>query len=604
MPRINSLQAAGVAVSLSLSLLAGCAAPTVPVASDANATTPTATANTPAAPAAQPAAPAMPAPAASTATSLTGTAAFRGELLAGYAVQVLNAQTGEPVALKNDLAGATGLAVLNRNLVTDAKGQFNLQVVGLTAGQALLVVATKGNVRVEAVVTSNMQSLGAKGYTVAQAGSSFTLTELTTAIAKVARGVLNATQVLTPEAAAPVIAKLATEMADLAGGFEQALTANPSFANELIAAEGEGGDTAVKTLVANAGQLKELTTTIAGLVGEIATAAKTAASPAAAEQAVKTRLARIEFVGTVLAGEFANNGFTLTNAINGARIDASQPNLSSVTSKVVRSSGGNDRPTAPAIAYTPVGTPKELIDALADPSIAAIKLTTDLDVTALFPDINDQKMTIKRPVRLHGDGYRLTTPIGISIGASDVTLEHLELDQPVETDSEFTAERTTLDHVDFTTTDDFTTHVTLVSGGHVIRDCTFEGGDIALNVISAEIRDCTFEGVTDGIRIHGSAVIQNNTFRMPDPVSDADEDAVTGVTFSGPNLWTPAQLTRISGNRFERQGARLLSPFAFYFGGSYDPDTDALTAALTGSNTIAGEIPVARQVSYLPGDDR
>jgi hypothetical protein len=45
----------------------------------------------------------------------------------GYALTVLDARTGEPVALKDDLAGATGLAVLNKDLKTDAQGRFSLQ---------------------------------------------------------------------------------------------------------------------------------------------------------------------------------------------------------------------------------------------------------------------------------------------------------------------------------------------------------------------------------------------------------------------------------------------------------------------------------------------
>jgi hypothetical protein len=407
--RFTTLRAAGVAMSLSLSLLAGCAAPMVAPAPDATGTTPvtpTGTAAAPAAqPAAQPVAPAMPAPAAATATTLSGTASFRGELLSGYAVQVLDAQTGEPVALKDDLAGVSSLAVLNRNLVTDAKGQFSLQVVGLSAGQALLVVATKNNVRVEAVVTSNMQSLGAKGYKLAQAGTAFTLTELTTAIAKVARGVLTASQVLTPEAAAPVIAKLATQMSALSAKFETALSANPNFANELITAQGGNGDAAVKTLVGNAGQLQSLTAAIAGLVGDIATAAKAGTSPAAAEAAVQAKLAKIDFVGTVLAGAFANNGFTLTNGVNGNSIDATAANFGTVTSQVTRPSSGSRRAAPVGV---PVSNGDEFRAALYDESVTAIYFTQDIDLTQNNTYRVLNHTSIWRPISIDGQNFELS----------------------------------------------------------------------------------------------------------------------------------------------------------------------------------------------------
>jgi hypothetical protein len=435
------LRAAGVALSLSLSLLAGCTAPMVAPAPDAAGPAALAPADTTTAPAAQPVAPAMPAPAATTATTLTGTASFRGELLSGYAVQVLDAQTGEPVALKDDLAGATGLAVLNKNLVTDAKGQFSLQVVGLTAGQALLVVATKNNVRVEAVVTSNMQSLGAKGYTIAQAGTGFTLTELTTAIAKVARGVLNASQVLTPEAAAPVIAKLATQMGALSAKFETALTSNPNFANELIGAQGADVDAAVETLVGNAGQLADLTTAIAGLVGDIAKAAKAGTSPAAAEAAVKARLAKIEFVGTVLAGAFANNGFTLTNGVNGKSIDATAADFGTVTSQVTRpSSGGN----ATVVGY-PVGTYDEFMVALYETNEPVIRLTADIRIEQsvdnyrlmvvpieILPSL--ATLRINRDVVIDGgpNKFKLEAS-GISLYSRAITLKNLTVPSYIQT---------------------------------------------------------------------------------------------------------------------------------------------------------------------------
>jgi hypothetical protein len=327
------------AVSLSVAMLAGCSspvtAPTTPgdVSSGAPAVS---------APAPEIASPALPAPAAVTPATLAGKASYRGEALSGYAVSVFDAQTGKPVARKADLAGVDTLAVLDQNLVTDAQGAFSLQVVGLKAGQALRVVVSKGNSSLETVVTSDLKAVGSAKLHVLAEGGDLTINELTTAIAKVARGVLSTTQVLTPEAAAPVLAKLAAEMAALSGKLEAALAKNPSLAPGLIAGENKSADAAVKSLVEGAGALKDLSQKIAALVGDVAKAAKEARnqSPAANDAAVKAALVKVEFVGTVLTGAFASNGFTMTNTVTGQTVDATSSEAGTVSGTTTASSGG------------------------------------------------------------------------------------------------------------------------------------------------------------------------------------------------------------------------------------------------------------------------
>lgn len=340
------------ALSLSLVSMAGCASPiAVPtaVATDAVAQAPGV------GPSAAPAAPETTAPIAA-ARSFQGTATFRGEPLAGYALQVLDAHTGEPVPMVAGLDGATGLAVLQQSMLTDAEGRFTLQVAGLVAGKALRVVATHGNARLETLVTGN----GTLGTTAAQrrvldGGDTLTLNEVTTALAGIARGVVLTTRVLTPEAAAPVLGALVAKLALLHDGLSKSLTSQPHLANMVVADE---DGMAVKLLVAQAGALQALTRDVADLVAEVAKATKDDAkqAPAAKDPAVLAALAKVAFLGTVLAGAFdgPSRSFTLSNAVTGASADAASGDMPGLTARVTRSSSN---PSSPAIALAPIAAP-------------------------------------------------------------------------------------------------------------------------------------------------------------------------------------------------------------------------------------------------------
>jgi hypothetical protein len=326
------------AFSLSLSLLAGCASPVVPTPTEAG--TPAAQAPVEVTPSGQQPVPAAPAPAAVTPVTLSGKASFRGEALSGYDVTVLDAKTGKAVERKADLAGVTTLAVLDKNLKTDASGAFSFQVVGLQPGQALRVQIRQGNGLLETIVTSDLQALGAKKMQLLQAtaGDGLSVNELTTAIAKIARGVLTTTQVLSAEAAAPVLAQLATEMAALSVKLDTAFKANPNLANNLVSTQGKESE-AVNALVSSAGALKDVTQAVARLVSQVAKSS--AAAPAAANADVQAALAKVEFIGTVLTGAFSATGFNLTNSATGQSVDAASGDVGSVSSSVSGSTGSS-----------------------------------------------------------------------------------------------------------------------------------------------------------------------------------------------------------------------------------------------------------------------
>ncbi|MNS38776.1 hypothetical protein D3C72_710370 [compost metagenome] len=355
------LRAGFCAFSLSVSLVAGCASPVVPTpATGGEVPAPAAQSPTEGTPAGQPA-PTAPAPAAITPVTLSGKASFRGEALSGYDVTVLDAQTGKAVERKADLAGVTTLAVLDKNMKTDASGAFSFQVVGLKPGQALRVQIRQGNGLLETIVTSDLQALGAKKMQLLQAtaGDGLTINELTTAIAKIARGVLTTTRVLSPEEAAPVLAQLAVEMATLSVKLDAALKSQPSLANNLVSTQSKESE-AVNSLVSSAGALKEVTQAVAKLVSQVAKSSSATTSAAAADPTVKAELAKVEFIGTVLTGSFVNSNFSLSNSATGQSVDAASGDVGSVSSNVTGSTGSsssNSGPTAEQLSIlTAIGT--------------------------------------------------------------------------------------------------------------------------------------------------------------------------------------------------------------------------------------------------------
>jgi hypothetical protein len=566
------------ALSLSLGLLAGCAAPTVPVSASPD---PTPTAAPAAGQPAAPATPTMPAPAAVAPMTLTGTATFRGEPVAGYAVTVIDATTGKPVALRDDLAGATGLAVLNRNLKTDAQGKFSLQVVGLAAGKALRVQVSSGNGRLESILTANGQSLGAKGYKLTQAETTFTVTELTTAIAKVAGNVIRSTQVLTAEAAAPVIAKLATEMAALTTKLETTLASNPSAANQLVSTEGKTAEETVKGLVTNAGALKGLTETVAALVADIAKAMGTGASPAASDAKVREALAEIRFTGTVLVGSLMSNRIELLNTINGQRTDANGGTLSTVTTQVTPTSGSSG---GASDLYVNVANKTELQTALAG-TATHIRLTGDIGAPPPPPPyrvLAPSGISITRSVTI--DGGNRTLYDSLDISASGVTISNVKATKNVY----LGGASSTLSISNVT----FSQRLYVSEGTATITNCSFSVNDNGLTVESsgqATVTGSTFtalyDGGGDGIRHQsGSLTATGNTFT----------NLQTGIAFDS------ARTRTISGNTFQAFNAQSTGIRIYY----NDLEThffDTARDTLRASNTfeqyanddakVKGEIP-------------
>lgn len=511
------------AATLGLCLLVGCAAPTVAPTTISGTPAQDAAAQAPAAAAPQAPVQAQPVVVARAAiATLQGKATFKGEALSGYAVSVLDARTGAPVTLANDLTGAKDLTVLNQNLVTAADGTFKLQVAGLTPGQALRVQVKKGNGLLETIVTSDQKALGAKQRRVFDGTPELTVSELTTAIARLARGVLEASSILTPEAAAPVLAKLSTEMATLSDKLGATL-AQTGMAGDIVRDQGKDAAGSVRALLSSAGELRHHAETVAGLVGDVAKSAQATENQSSVEvgSALSDKLGKIDFDGTVLSAAFdaKQHALVLSNAITGDKVDASSGNLASVTTVVQTSSGGSSGPVQPSWVAL-VGTVEELAAALKDNSKTTIKLTQSITLTqpALAQDIvlkqsvavapsftlvqdialtsgrvvvgpvlpvapvasvDSGNLDIQRPLTIDGQGFSLLNAANggsiHTISSNDVTLKNLTLDNGVEVAA---GTNVTIDHVTFSGTLksnslDLYTHAT-------VSNCTFKAPGAAV----------------------------------------------------------------------------------------------------------------------------
>jgi hypothetical protein len=513
------------AASLGLTLLAGCSTPTPvsPSAPAAPAAAPQdAAAAAPQAPVAPQAQPAAATPAAI--ATLNGKATFRGEALSGYAITVLDARTGQPVALTNDLASAKGLAVLNDSLTTAADGTFKLQVAGLTTGQALRVQVRKGNGLLETIVNANQQVMGAKQRRVFDGSTApaIEISELTTAIAMVARGVLETSSLLTPEAAAPILADLATQMADLSDRLSKKL-AETGLASGIVSDDPHDADANVHMLLDNAGELRNLANTVAGLVADVAKAAQTESNQSSALVSgdLAKQLSHIDLAGTVLSAEFDahQNAFVLKNSITGGSVNPSSGNLGSVTS-VVKSSGGGSSAPAPAVSTSKtveVTDRATFLAALADSTVTTIKLTQNVsmavaatyrvsqvmpDFTAIDPCVpvatipscpgyvapvivippTPTMLTVGRTVTIDGNSHQLTGLSGFEVSGNGVTLKNLQL--PSLHDLAVTGTTATLDGLVMTLTPGMQLYTAIdASNAVTIKNCTFSGyyNDIALN---------------------------------------------------------------------------------------------------------------------------
>lgn len=131
-----------VTLAATLSLLAGCASPTVPApvltaGAEAQPTPGAAPAETGAAPAEAPAG-AAPAPTLMPVV-FEGMASYRGEPLAGYTIRVYHLGAD---ALLTQTPGPDGLAVLSQTATTDAAGRYRVELAGLQPGFDVRVTAS------------------------------------------------------------------------------------------------------------------------------------------------------------------------------------------------------------------------------------------------------------------------------------------------------------------------------------------------------------------------------------------------------------------------------------------------------------------------------
>lgn len=413
------------AVSLSLALLAGCASPVVPSVpgptGDGQAPAPPA----PAVPGAS--APSGPAPSAPAAPlTLAGVATFHQAPTAGYAVQVYDAQTGEPVPAIADLTAATGLAVSNERLVTGPDGRFSVTVANVAPGRALRIVVSAGAGSLETVVLGSGRVLGAGRLLAAEA---VPVNALTTALSHIARGVLLSTRTLSPEAAAAIVDQLFTELAALAPQLDAALQRTPAFANRLAAVRparplDAHAAAEVTALVREAGALKPTTEAVARLIGALSRAADDPTKRIGLDPADGAALARLELAGTVLASTFdGQNGFGLVNTLTGQVVDASSPDVGAIAAVVSRPSGGGSR--GPSVGPVDPAPTAPVLSALSQPA-GSVGTVLTLTGSGFSPTASENTVSFNgvtaTPVSADETRLRVAVPAGAIDGGVTVTV--------------------------------------------------------------------------------------------------------------------------------------------------------------------------------------
>lgn len=233
------------AATLSLALLAGCAAP---LATAPGPTTVSAPGQ--AAPAAQgPAAPAAPAatPQPLTWTTLEGQAAFRGEALGHARVHVVDALTNLPAqviapgganvvapgGLNYRVASvSSAIAVDAATVTTDAEGRFSVQVGGLAPGQPVRLVVEAGDNGLSALVTHSQAQ--PSGYRVSTTFIT-PVNEHSSLQAQLVLGATGLSRLQKPELAEKSIAGFIESLRPSQQQISESMANNPSMANELVA---------------------------------------------------------------------------------------------------------------------------------------------------------------------------------------------------------------------------------------------------------------------------------------------------------------------------------------------------------------------------------
>lgn len=297
------------AMSLSLSGVAGCAAP---VPGTVATTVETAQAPAPAQLTEQPAAPGQVVPAgvaAAQALTLPGVVTFRGEALAGYGVKAYNPLTGAELPLASPA-------------VTDGQGRFQANVTGLQAGSWVRLVATKGTVALEATTKAEAQT------------PELALTEVATVLSLVADGPLKVAGLVSAEQLGATADTYMAALAELKAPIVAQLAQAGSNANAIVnrpvtdkqRAEFEG---ALEVVVSNTGRSQALVDATLALVKAVSAQPHANQFSAFAIQAEGLGTV-VRFLGTHLKaglGGAAGSGLRITNVRTGLSVDAKTGNV-------------------------------------------------------------------------------------------------------------------------------------------------------------------------------------------------------------------------------------------------------------------------------------
>lgn len=489
------------------------------------------------------AAPAQPAAPTVNGRDLDLVATFDGEPQVGFAVAVLDAATGEPIAKVADLARARGLAVLDQGLVTDRAGAVHVRLAGLAEGDAVRIVFTKGAATLETVVTGTGETLaggGAPSALTLLASEAISVDAATTTAAKMARGVLVTCRLLPAARAAKVIAAYMKRMAALTKRLETTFQADRDAALRVIQARTEDDASgAVFAAIKKLGALEEAMQAVAEAVQTVAKEAGPDAA-AGADPKVKAALEDLTFVGTPLVGAF-EAGLRLSNKFGGS-VDAATGDVGSIASRTSRpSSGGGNRDAEqvesddePDDGAREVATYAALVEAIdAGDDVSLIRLTADLVADG---DYADHALVVGREVVIDGDGFGISGLASAKVQNGAELKDFTSIDAPITLDGGDATLRGFEDQA-------YGVRVTADAGTVLIDGCSFSVTDVSVyltitGAADATVSDCTF-GVDDDMDTDAIGV------RVRDDGAQAGV-AVDGCTFINLGIGVDTNVTSLA----------------------------------------------------------
>lgn len=249
--------------------------------------------------------------------TLAGLASLNGAALANAEIKVFNALTGAPAQVVaadggNVVApGAGNFAVQGDSLKTDAQGNFNLKLAGLTPGSVAQVVVSADGKALSALVTGDGAT---SAYNVQAVTFQLNVNEVSTAINALAAGMLKIAANLQSGARTPIIRDLMTDLEALKPELATQFQDDPNAGDDL--SRGFFSDRAQAFFADNTNRMFQRFGVTDKVTAAIQKAVDTVATQVANRQVEgNVDLAGANFVGTNLTIKIEGNKITIGDKV-------------------------------------------------------------------------------------------------------------------------------------------------------------------------------------------------------------------------------------------------------------------------------------------------